>query len=102
MEQHKGDEEGGPPDHEWGRRSEEHNAGHLTPAPEPRAPRSRGLFEIANECGVDSNCVEHCARTPRKVVHVVPPFNCGMPDQSAVNARRVSLTAFRPFRVTEK
>jgi hypothetical protein len=33
---------------------------------------------------------------------VVPPFNCGIPDHSAVKARCVSFTAFNPLAVILK
>src|SRR5207248_2927951 len=76
----------------------------LEPIPAARSARSKFLVQIADECIVRRDPAEQCGCESRRTLrrHTVPPFSCGIPDQSAVKARCVSLTALSPFDVTLK
>src|SRR6266850_2483542 len=75
----------------------------LTPKPYAGFPRLELFEQIAHKGRIWLAESRQKGRGDRwRRPHAGPPFNCGMPLQRAVNARRVSFTAFRPFEVTLK
>src|SRR6266850_2177443 len=79
------------------------NTCNLTPIPRTGLARLELLQQITDSAFVKlAKVSEETGGNLWGFSHAVPPFSSGMPLQSAVNARWVSLTALIPFDVTLK